>query len=93
MLDLGTLSTNEAAGPANAANAAIGTLTIDLNRLAIGVVLAVLTWLVIIGGVKSIGRAAEKLSPFKVGLYLIGGLIVIGMHLAQIPEVLAPGVP
>ena len=34
-----------------------------------GVVIAVLTWLVIIGGIKSIGRAAEKLSPLKVGLY------------------------
>ena len=43
--------------------------TIEPNRLAIGVVLAILTWLVIIGGVKSIGRAAEKLSPLKVGLY------------------------
>ena len=39
--------------------------------------IAVLTWLVIIGGIKSIGRAAEKLSPLKVGLYLVGGLIVI----------------
>ena len=39
--------------------------------------IAVLTWLVIIGGIKSIGRAAEKLSPLKVGLYLAGGLIVI----------------
>ena len=42
-----------------------------------GVVIAVLTWLVIIGGIKSIGRAAEKLSPLKVSLYLVGGLIVI----------------
>ena len=39
--------------------------------------IAVLTWLVIIGGIKSIGRAAEKLAPLKVGLYLAGGLIVI----------------
>ena len=58
------------------------------NKLAIGIVLAVLTWLVVIGGVKSIGRAAEKLSPIKVSLYLIGGLIVIGTHLSQLPEVL-----
>ena len=36
-----------------------------------------LTWLVIIGGVKSIGRAAEKLAPLKVVLYLAGGLLVI----------------
>jgi AGCS family alanine or glycine:cation symporter len=62
---------------------------IDLNRLAIGVILAVLTWLVIIGGVKSIGRAAEKLSPLKVGFYMIGGLIVIGLNIDRLPEVLA----
>ena len=36
----------------------------------VGVVVAVLTWAVIIGGIKSIGRAAEKLAPLKVGLYL-----------------------
>jgi AGCS family alanine or glycine:cation symporter len=54
-----------------------------------GVVIAVLTWLVIIGGIKSIGRAAEKLTPLKVGLYLVGGLIVIGSFASRIPEVLA----
>jgi AGCS family alanine or glycine:cation symporter len=54
-----------------------------------GVVLAVLTWLVVIGGVKSIGRAAEKLAPLKVGLYLVGGLIVILTHAEQLPSVFA----
>ncbi|MCU0257374.1 MAG: alanine:cation symporter family protein [Vicinamibacterales bacterium] len=54
-----------------------------------GVAIGVLTWLVIIGGVKSIGRAAEKLSPLKVGLYLAGGLIVILAHAGRIPDVLA----
>jgi AGCS family alanine or glycine:cation symporter len=54
-----------------------------------GVVIAVLVWLVIIGGVKAIGRAAEKLAPLKVGLYLVGGLIVILTHLPQLPDVLA----
>src|SRR5580765_8366146 len=37
-----------------------------------GIAVAVLTWLVVIGGIKSIGRAAEKLTPLKVGLYLSG---------------------
>ena len=41
-----------------------------VSKLAVGLVVAVLTWLVIIGGIKSIGRAAERLSPLKVGLYL-----------------------
>jgi alanine or glycine:cation symporter, AGCS family len=54
-----------------------------------GVVVAVLTWLVIIGGIKSIGRAAEKLTPLKVGLYLAGGFIVIMTFAARIPDVLA----
>ena len=66
----------------------VGGYDVSLNRLAIGVVLAVLTWLVIVGGVKSIGRVAEKLSPLKVGFYMIGGLIVIGMNISRLPEVL-----
>ena len=54
-----------------------------------GITIAVLTWLVIIGGVKSIGKAAEKLAPLKVALYLIGGLIVIVTHIALLPDILA----
>src|SRR5262245_35740660 len=54
-----------------------------------GVVIAVLAWLVIIGGVKSIGRAAARLSPLKVFLYLGGGLIVIAANLGRLPDVLA----
>jgi AGCS family alanine or glycine:cation symporter len=60
-----------------------------IPTLASGVAVAVLTWLVIIGGIKSIGRAAEKLAPLKVGLYLVGGLIVIVTHAGQLPSVLA----
>jgi AGCS family alanine or glycine:cation symporter len=54
-----------------------------------GVMVAVLAWLVIIGGIKSIGRAAEKLTPLKVGLYLAGGLFVIVSFAGRIPSVLA----
>ncbi len=67
----------------------IGGMDININRLLIGCVLALLTWLVIIGGIRAIGRAAEWLSPLKVGLYMIGGIVVIGMHAAKLPEVLA----
>lgn len=54
-----------------------------------GLLLAVLTWAVIIGGIKSIGRAVEKLSPLKVGLYLVGGAIVILTFIDRLPYVLA----
>jgi alanine or glycine:cation symporter, AGCS family len=54
-----------------------------------GAVVAVLTWLVIIGGIKAIGRVMEKLAPVKVLLYLAGGLIVIISHAGNIPSVLS----
>ncbi len=54
-----------------------------------GIVIAVLVWAVIIRGIKSIGRAAEKLSPLKVGLYLVGGLTVIVMFADRLPSVLS----
>jgi AGCS family alanine or glycine:cation symporter len=60
-----------------------------LNPWVSGVLIAVLTWLVIIGGVKSIGRAVEKLSPLKVGLYLAGGVYVIASNAGHLPAVLA----
>ena len=54
-----------------------------------GAVVAVLAWLVVVGGIKSIGRAAEKLSPLKVILYLGGGLVVLVTHAGEIPGVFA----
>ena len=60
-----------------------------IPKLAIGIFVAVLTWLVIIGGIRTIGRAAERLSPLKVGLYLVGGAIVILSNASRIPGVLA----
>jgi AGCS family alanine or glycine:cation symporter len=58
-----------------------------LQTWIVGIVVAVLTWAVIIGGIKSIGRAAEKLVPVKVGLYLIGGAVVIISFADRLPHV------
>ncbi len=52
-----------------------------------GVVIAVLVWAVIIRGIKTIGWAAEKLAPLKVGLYLIGGIVVIFTFADRLPHV------
>jgi len=52
-----------------------------------GIVLAVMAWLVVIGGVRSIGRAAEKLAPTMVMLYLVGGIVVILVNIDQVPDV------
>jgi alanine or glycine:cation symporter, AGCS family len=62
---------------------------VGVPRWVSGLVIAVLTWLVIIGGIRSIGRAFEKLAPAKIGIYLIGSLVVIVTFASRLPEVLA----
>ena len=49
-----------------------------------GVILAVLVFLVIIGGVKRIGAVAGRVVPFMAVVYLIGGLIVVFTNLEKV---------
>lgn len=51
-----------------------------------GVILAFIVGLVIVGGIQSIGKVASKLVPLMAAVYLISGLVVIGMHWANIPQ-------
>lgn len=57
-----------------------------INPLVTGIVLALITGLVIIGGLKRIGAFTEKLVPFMAIIYIIGGLAVIIMNISQIPS-------
>ena len=61
---------------------------LGIPTLVSGAAIAVLAWAVIIGGITSIGRVAEKLAPLKVSLYVLGGVVVIATHAARIPETL-----
>lgn len=51
----------------------------------VGAVLAILTAMVIVGGIKSIAAVTSKLVPFMAGLYVISALIVIGANYDKIP--------
>jgi Na+/alanine symporter len=51
---------------------------------AFGLLLAFLVGLVIVGGIKSIARVAEKIVPAMCALYIAAGLIVIGMNIEQL---------
>ncbi|QOJ16208.1 MAG: sodium:alanine symporter family protein [Phycisphaeraceae bacterium] len=53
-----------------------------------GIVLASLTALVIIGGIKRIGAVAGRLVPLMCGMYLLGGIVVLVVKAANIPELL-----
>lgn len=67
-------------------NVAIVTQTnFGVPQLATGAVLAVIVALVIIGGIKRIGRVAAALVPGMCVIYLLAALYVLAVHLGDIP--------
>ena len=50
----------------------------------IGLVLAIIVGLVIIGGIKRIAQVTEKIVPFMAGIYILASLIIIFAHFNQI---------
>lgn len=50
-----------------------------------GIVTAIATGLIVIGGIGSIGRVCSILVPIMAGMYVLGGLTIIGMHLHLVP--------
>jgi alanine or glycine:cation symporter, AGCS family len=61
---------------------------LGVPHLATGVVIAVLTAIVIFGGIPSIARVAEKVVPFMAGVYLLVALVVILMNVTEVPGTL-----
>lgn len=57
-----------------------------VKPMIIGIVLAVLTGIVILGGIKRIGSVTEKLVPFMALFYIVGALAIIIMNFDQIPH-------
>jgi AGCS family alanine or glycine:cation symporter len=51
--------------------------TFNIPKFVTGAVLAVLLWMVIIGGIKRIAQIASKLVPFMAFWYLVGSFAVI----------------
>ena len=51
--------------------------------------MALITALVVLGGLRRIGRFSERLVPIMTVAYLVGGLVVIAINFEVIPEVLA----
>lgn len=55
----------------------------------IGLLVAIVSIFIFLGGIQRIGSVTEKLVPFMAGLYLIGGLIVLIARIRYIPETFA----
>ena len=76
---------------ASQARAAIAHILPAINNYAwlYGLVLASLAGLVIIGGVQRIGTVAETIVPTMAGLYVLSGLGVVIVHIAEVPDAVA----
>lgn len=56
------------------------------KELWLGLIVALLTGIVIIGGIKGIARVNDKLFPLMAGIYLVSALIVIGVNYRHIDD-------
>jgi len=52
-----------------------------------GVAIAVLAAMVILGGIRSIGRVTGIFVPFMIGFYLLGGLVVLAINWRGLPDI------
>lgn len=50
-----------------------------------GIILAILTALVILGGIKSIGRVTSFIVPFMAIFYILGGIVIIILNIDLVP--------
>ena len=58
---------------------------LGVPKLATGIVMAVVVFLVLIGGIQRIAQVAGKLVPFMAVAYVAGGLIVIFANIGDVP--------
>lgn len=59
-----------------------------LYKAGYGVVLTFFVGLVILGGIKRIGATAEKIVPFMCAVYLLACVVIIGIHITEVPALI-----
>jgi AGCS family alanine or glycine:cation symporter len=85
---LGTLFSALVTGNAIQSNAVADGMNelFGMEEWLAGLVVAICVFIVIIGGIKSIGSVAEKVIPFLAGAYIVMALIAILLDIQDIPE-------
>ena len=63
--------------------------SVSTSNLIIGIIIAILIAMILLGGVKRIGQVTEKLVPFMALLYILLGLGVILLNIQNVPAVFA----
>ncbi|EDY39387.1 sodium:alanine symporter family protein [Cyanobium sp. PCC 7001] len=59
--------------------------SLGIPTLATGVVMAVLAYLVLIGGIERIGKVAEVVVPLMAAVYVVGSVVILLLHIDKIP--------
>lgn len=57
-----------------------------IKPIITGVVFAILTGIVILGGIKRIGEVCQFLTPFMAGLYILAGVAVLLFNFTEVPK-------
>lgn len=58
---------------------------VNIPPLAVGIVIAVVAAFIFIGGTSRLASVVEKLVPLMACVYIVGSLILIFMHIGQVP--------
>ena len=53
----------------------------------LGILLAALTAGIIFGGMRRVATVAQNMVPIMAGLYLLIGIVIVGLHLGELPRV------
>jgi AGCS family alanine or glycine:cation symporter len=61
--------------------------TFQIPGVWTGATIAILAGMVILGGIKSIGRVTGVFVPFMIAFYMIGGLVVLAINWRGLPDI------
>ncbi|MFC7375151.1 alanine/glycine:cation symporter family protein [Brachybacterium sp. GCM10030268] len=56
--------------------------------VVLGVVLAVLTGVIVFGGMRRVARVAQNMVPLMALIYLVIGILIVGLNLGELPRVI-----
>ncbi len=57
----------------------------DFPHYVTGIILTVATAVVLLGGINSIGKVCAFLVPIMASMYMVGGFVILFMHIGEIP--------
>lgn len=60
--------------------------TFNVNMILVGAIYTALLYVMISGGLASLGKIASKMVPLMCLFYILGGIVIIGKNINMIPE-------